>query len=117
MSDLIMIVVAAAAVPFVSDRTVFARGRLSGLKEASDELIRGLSYHYQHDKQASELVLKALNEIKARLAKNQPPRMTRDAVSAVLCELGRAIGDVAFRKGFEAGQEAQARFEANSAPP
>ena len=112
MSELIMIVVAAAGVAFVADRTVFARGRLSGLKEASDELIRGVAYHYQHDKQASEPVLKALNEIKARLAKKQPARMTRDAVSAGLCELGRAIGDVAFRKGFEAGQEAQARFEA-----
>jgi hypothetical protein len=112
MSDLIMIVVAAAAVAFVADRTVFARGRLFGLKEASDELIRGLAYHYQHDKQASEPVLKALNEIKARLAKKQPARVTCVAVSGVLCELGRAISDVAFRKGFEAGQEAQARFEA-----
>ena len=60
MSDLFMIVVAAAAVTFVADRSVFARGRLSGLEEASDELIRGLVYRYQHDKQASELVLKAL---------------------------------------------------------
>jgi hypothetical protein len=111
MSDLIMIVVAAAAVAFVADRTVFARGRLSGFKEASDESIRGLVYHYQHDKKASELVLKALNEIKARLAKKQPARMTCNAVGAVLCELGRAIGDVAFRKGFEAGREAQERFE------
>lgn len=75
MSDLIMIVVAAAAVAFVSDRTVFARGRLSGLKEASDEFIRVLAYHYQHDKQASELVLKALDEIKAQLAKKQPPHI------------------------------------------
>jgi hypothetical protein len=111
MSDLIMIVVAAAAVVFIADQTVFARGRLCGLKEATDELMRGIAYS-QHDEQASEPVLKALNEIKARIAKKRPARMTCDAVSASLSELGHAIGDVVFRKGFEAGQEAQARFEA-----
>jgi hypothetical protein len=112
MSELVMIVIAAAAVAFVADRAVFARGRLSGLKEATDEIMRGVAYHYQHNKQGSEPVLKALNDMKTRLAKRRPARTTRDAASAGLRELGGAISDVVFRKGFEAGQSAEARFEA-----
>jgi hypothetical protein len=103
VSDLIIIVVAAAAAALLADRTDFARGRLSGLKEASDQLIRDVAYQYQyqHDKQASEAVLKALNEIKARLAKQQPARMTCEAVSAGLCELGAPSATLLLRKALK----------------
>jgi len=112
MSEIILIVVIAGAVAFIADRAVFARGRLFGLREAADEIIRGVAEHYQHDKQASESVLTALNDIKVRLAKKRPAQITGNAVSAGLRELGRAVGDVAFGKGFEAGRDAEARLEA-----
>jgi hypothetical protein len=112
MSELIMIFAVAAAVAFVADRAVFTRGRLSGIREAVDELMRGAAYHYQNDNQTSERILNALNDIKARLSKKRPTRIAGDAVSTGLSELGRAMGDVVFGKGFEAGRNAQARLEA-----
>jgi hypothetical protein len=112
MSELIMIFAVVAAVAFVADRAVFTRGRLSGIREAVDELMRGAAYHYQNDKKTSEPIVKALNDIKARLSKKRPSRIAGDTVSTGLSELGRAMGDVVFGKGFEAGRNAQARLEA-----
>jgi hypothetical protein len=112
MSELVMIFAVVAAVAFVADRAVFTRGRLSGIREAVDEMMRGAAYHYQDDNQTSEPILNALKDIKARLSKKRPTRITGEAVSTALGELGRALGDVVFGKGFEAGRDAQARLEA-----
>jgi hypothetical protein len=112
MSELIMILLAAAAVALIADRAVFARGRFSGIKEAVEEIMRGAAYHYQMDKQTSEPILNALKNMKARLSKKRFARMRGDTVGAGLSELGRAMGDVVFGKGFEAGRNAQARLEA-----
>jgi hypothetical protein len=112
MSELIMIFVVAAAVAIVADRAVFTRGRFSGIKEAVDEIMRGAAYHYQSDNPTSEPILRALNDMKARLSKKRFARIRGDAVSAGLSEIGRAMGDVVFGKGFEAGRDAQARLEA-----
>jgi hypothetical protein len=112
MSEFILIFVVVAAIAFVADRAVFARGRLSGIKEAVDELMHGAAYHYQNDNQTSEPILKALNDVKGQLSKRRSTAMRGDAVSTGLSKLGRAMGDVAFGKGFDAGRGAQARLEA-----
>jgi hypothetical protein len=112
MSELIMIFAVVAAVAFVADRAVFTRGRLAGIREAVDEMMRGAASHYQNDNQTSEPIVNALKDIKARLSKKRSTRITAEAVSTALGELGRAIGDVVFGKGFEAGRDAQARLEA-----
>jgi hypothetical protein len=112
MSELIMIFAVVAAVAFVADRAVFTRGRLSGIREAVDELMRGAADHYQNDNQTSEPIRNALNDIKARLSKKRTTPITGDTVGAGLSELGRAMGEVVFGKGFEAGRDAQARLEA-----
>jgi len=112
MSELIMIFAVGAAVAFVADRAVFTRGRLSGIREAVDEMMRGAAYHYQNDNQTSEAIRNALDDIKARLSKRRSARTKGNAVGADLSGLGRAMGDVVFGKGFEAGRDAQARLEA-----
>jgi hypothetical protein len=112
MSELVMIFAVVAAVAFVADRAVFTRGRLSGIREAVDEMMRGAAYHYQNDNQTSEPILNALKDIKARLSKKRSTRITGESISTALGELGRALGDVVFGKGFEAGRDAQARLEA-----
>ena len=112
MSELIMIFAVVAAVAFVADRAVFTRGRLSGIREAVDEVMRGAADHYQNANETSEPILNALNDIKARLSKKRATGITGDTVSAGLSELGRAMGEVVFGKGFEAGRDAQARLEA-----
>jgi hypothetical protein len=111
MSELLVIFLVGAAVAFVADRAVFTRGRLSGIKEAVDAIMRGAASHYQDDNKTSEPILNAFNEIKERISKNRSPRMGEDSVSAGLSKLGRAMGDVVFGKGFEAGRDAQARLE------
>ena len=112
MSELVVIFLVGAALAFVADRAVFTRGRLSGIKEAVDEIMRGAAYHYQNNNQTSEPILNALNDTKARISKKPSVRIRGDGVSAGLSELGRAMGDVVFGKGFEAGRNAQARLEA-----
>src|SRR4051812_33772716 len=88
-----------------SAKSYFEKGRLQGLEEATREIARGISSHYETEGQAVPAgVAKALKAVKAVSGKRFKPRAgTTDPYHAQLWILGDAIGEACWLKGHAAG--------------
>lgn len=93
-------------------RSYFEKGRLRGMEEATREIVRGVSSHYELEGQIPECVEKALKQAKA--VSGRGPKTSRrltDPYHAQLWIVGDAIGDACWRKGHAAGLTRKAPAE------
>jgi hypothetical protein len=94
-------------------RSYFEKGRLRGLEEATREISRGISLHYELEGQvAPERVAKAVEALKAVTGK--PGKMSNgstDQYHAQLWIVGDAIGEACWQKGHAAGVRRKAPME------
>jgi hypothetical protein len=93
-------------------RSYFEKGRLRGMEEATREIIRGVTSHYEIEAQIPECVGKALEQAKA--VSGRRPKTSRgltDPYHAQLWIVGDAIGDACWRKGHAAGIRRKAPAE------
>jgi hypothetical protein len=94
-------------------KSYFGKGRLRGLEEATREISRGISSHYELEGQViPERVEKAIRALKAVAAK---PRQigigSTDPYHAQLWIVGDAIGEACWLKGHAAGIRRKAPAE------
>jgi hypothetical protein len=94
-------------------KSYFCKGRLRGLEEATREISRGISSHYELEGQViPERVEKAIRALKAVAAK---PRQigigSTDPYHAQLWIVGDAIGEACWLKGHAAGIRRKAPAE------
>jgi hypothetical protein len=93
-------------------RSYFEKGRLRGMEEATREIVRGVSSHYELEGQIPECVEEALKQAKA--VSGRGPKASRgstDPYHAQLWIVGDAIGDACWRKGHAAGIRRKAPAE------
>jgi hypothetical protein len=87
-------------------RRIFAWGWLQGAKEATHELTRGVSTHYEHEGEPiPERVGNYIDEMKARLRKATGTPAKCDVHRAYFWGLGNVTGEAAWHSGFEAGRQ------------
>jgi hypothetical protein len=104
----ILVVLGGLLVAFVAAglscaRSYFERGRLRGMEEATREIVRGMTSHYELEGQTiPERVAKALNGVKAVSAKRWKGNGT-DPYHAQLWIFGNAVGEACWLKGHAAG--------------
>jgi hypothetical protein len=85
-------------------RSYFEKGRLRGMEEATREIVRGISSHYEVEGQIPECVGKALKQTKAVSGRGpKTGRGVTDPYHAQLWVVGDAIGDACWLKGHAAG--------------
>jgi hypothetical protein len=86
-------------------KSYFAKGRLQGMEEATREISRGISSHYELEGQAvPERVAKAVKGIRAASEKRWKNRKgSTDPFHAQLWVVGDAIGEACWLKGHAAG--------------
>jgi hypothetical protein len=86
-------------------KSYFEKGRLQGMEEATRELSRGISAHYETEGQAvPENVAKALKAFDAVSRKRRKQRKgSTDPYHAQLWTVGDAIGEACWLKGHAAG--------------
>ena len=85
-----------------SARSYFARGRLAGMEEATQEIIRGVRSHYEAAGQPPpDAIAKALDAISS-FAKTASPDKNIHRYHARLWTFGDVVGDACWHKGFEA---------------
>jgi hypothetical protein len=88
------------AASWSSARSYFAKGRLSGMEEATGEIIRGIRAHYESAGQTPEGVTKAIEAITSFVhgpsAEKDIPRY-----HARLWTFGDATGSACWHKGFD----------------
>jgi hypothetical protein len=96
-----------------SARSYFEKGRLRGLEEATREIARGISSHYEAEGQVVPAnVAKALKAVKAVSGKRFKVRAgATDPYHAQLWILGDAIGEACWLKGHAAGMRRKAPEE------
>jgi hypothetical protein len=88
---------------FSCARSYFEKGRLQGMEEATRELTRGITSHYElEDRVAPERLATALKAFKAISEKHWKKRST-DPYHAQLWVVGDAIGEACWLKGHAAG--------------
>jgi hypothetical protein len=94
-------------------RSYFKKGRLRGMEEATREIVRGLSSHYELTGQAvPERVSKAAEELKAVSEKRwQKSEGSTDPYHAQLWIFGNAAGEACWLKGHAAGVRRKAPAE------
>jgi hypothetical protein len=94
-------------------KSYFEKGRLQGLEEATREIARGVSSHYEGEGQAvPEGVAKALKALKAVSGKRFKAKAgVTDPYHAQLWVLGDAIGEACWLKGHAAGVRRKAPAE------
>jgi hypothetical protein len=96
-----------------SAKSYFEKGRLRGIEEATREIARGISTHYEAEGQvAPENVAKALKALKAVSGKRFKVKAgSTDPYHAQLWILGDAIGEACWLKGHAAGIRRKAPAE------
>jgi hypothetical protein len=96
-----------------SAKSYFEKGRLRGIEEATREIARGISSHYENEGQVvPENVAKALKGVKAVSGKRFKMRAgSTDPYHAQLWILGDAIGEACWLKGHAAGIRRKAPAE------
>jgi hypothetical protein len=94
-------------------KSYFGKGRLRGLEEATREISRGISSHYELEGQViPERVAKAIKALKAVAAKpRQMGNGSTDPYHAQLWIVGDAIGEACWLKGHAAGIRRKAPAE------
>jgi hypothetical protein len=91
--------------------TYFAKGRLRGIQEATFEIVRGISSHYEVEGQSMPAsVAKAIEAIKTISGRSTNYKRI-DRYYAHLWVFGDAIGEACWRKGYEAGKRKMAPKE------
>jgi hypothetical protein len=105
------LLVAFVVAGFSCARSYFEKGRLQGMEEATRELTRGISSHYELDGQvAPERVATALKVFNAVSGKHWKKGST-DPYHAQLWIVGDAIGEACWLKGHGAGIRRKAPAE------
>src|SRR6478672_12918808 len=86
-------------------RSFFEKGRLQGMEEATREIVRGLSSHYELEGRTTpERVTKAVEAIKAVAQRRwKPGKGATDPYHAQLWIFGNAIGEACWLNGQAAG--------------
>jgi hypothetical protein len=93
-------------------RSYFEKGRLRGMEEATREIVRGVTSHYELEGQmAPERVAKALKPIKALAGRHRKATGSTDPYHAQLWIAGDAIGEACWLKGHAAGIRRKAPAE------
>ena len=94
-------------------KSYFEKGRLQGMEEATREIVRGLSPHYELAGQTvPERVAKAIKGVKAVSEKRWKPRKgSTNPYHAQLWIFGDAIGEACWLKGHAAGIRRKAPAE------
>jgi hypothetical protein len=94
-------------------RSYFEKGRLRGVEEATCEISRGISSHYELERQViPERVAKAVKALEAVAAKPRKKSTgSTDRYHAQLWILGDAIGEACWLKGHAAGIKRKAPAE------
>ena len=96
-------VVVAVAVIGIS-RWMYYMGRFNGMREGAQQMVLGMSSHYEREgEEIQEPIAKALDWLKERVGKAQSASAKGNAYYSGLSELGSAIGDAVYGKGFDAG--------------
>jgi hypothetical protein len=93
-------------------KSYFEKGRLRGMEEATREIVRGISSHYELEGQTvPERVAKALKLAKAFTARRKTSKEATDPYHAQLWIAGDAIGEACWLKGHAAGIRRKAPAE------
>jgi hypothetical protein len=93
------------ALVFFILREVYARGKLSGIRETMQEISRGVSNHYEHEaKEIPEAVAKAIDQVKASVARATGATRKCEAYRNHMWQLGNEMGQAAWQDGFEDGR-------------
>ncbi|SIO00219.1 hypothetical protein SAMN05443247_01317 [Bradyrhizobium erythrophlei] len=84
----------------------YQAGRLAGIREATADISRACSYHYEvKDQPLPEKVEKALDYMAGALKRGKGDKGKGDLYTLGAATLGDAMGEAAWQKGFAAGQE------------
>jgi hypothetical protein len=107
------LLVALLAAGWSCAKSYFEKGRLRGMEEATREIARGVSSHYELEGQAvPESVAKAVKAVKAVSGKRFKLKTgSTDPCHARLWILGDAIGEACWLKGHAAGIRRKAPAE------
>jgi hypothetical protein len=93
-------------------KSYFEKGRLRGMEEATREIVRGISSHYELEGQSvPERVAKALKPAKAFTVRRKTNKEATDPYHAQLWIVGDAIGEACWLKGHAAGIRRKAPAE------
>jgi hypothetical protein len=113
LSALAGLLVALVFACWSSAKSYFDRGRLRGMEDATREIARGISSHYELEGQGvPEGVGKAIEGVKAASRKRfKMQRGATDPYHAQLWILGDAIGEACWLKGHAAGIRRKAPAE------
>jgi hypothetical protein len=104
------LVVALVVASWSCARSYFEKGRLRGGEEATREILRGLSFHYELEgRTAPESVVKALKVVNAAARPHKKRRSSSPEPYHVhLCNLGYTVGEACWLKGHGAGARRKA---------
>lgn len=107
------LLVAFVAAGFSCAKSYFEKGRLRGMEEATREIVRGVSSHYELEGQTvPERVAKALKAVKAVSGRRyKTGKGSTDPYHAQLWIVGDAIGETCWIKGHAAGIRRKAPAE------
>jgi hypothetical protein len=107
------LLVALVVAGFSCAKSYFEKGRLRGMEEATREIARGVSSHYEAEGQVvPEKVAKAIKAVRAVSGKRFKVRAgSTDPYHAQLWILGDAIGEACWLKGHAAGVRRKAPAE------
>jgi hypothetical protein len=98
----ILLLILLFASTWSSARSYFAKGRLAGMEEATREIIRGISSHYEQAGQAPpDHVMKAVEAVKT-FASGASFEKSILRYHARLWIFGDAVGAACWRKGYDA---------------
>jgi hypothetical protein len=93
-------------------RSYFDKGRLKGMEDATREISRGISSHYELEGEVPERVAKAVKAVKAVSGKRRKKgKESTDPYHAQLWIVGDAIGEACWLKGHAAGIRRKAPAE------
>jgi hypothetical protein len=105
METATLVFLATVAAAIVVMRWVYVWGHLIGIRETLFEVTRGVSTHYERKgEEIPETVAKAVDDMKAYVAKAKTAAAKCEAYRAHLWRLGDVMGGAAWGQGFEAGQ-------------
>jgi hypothetical protein len=106
------LLVALVAAGWSCAKSYFDKGRLQGMEEATREIARGVSAHYEFEGVVPERVATAVKAVKAVSGKRwKPGKIATDPYHAQLWILGDAIGEACWLKGHAAGIRRKAPAE------
>jgi hypothetical protein len=107
------LLVALVAAGWSCARSYFEKGLLKGGEEATREILRGISLHYELEgRNVPESVVKALKAVNAASRKHRKRRSSSpDPYHVHLCMLGYTVGEACWLKGHGAGARRKAPAE------